>query len=142
MDQHKFSISVTDENISMHNQVSSNQSTGELTMASLKAQTEMHDFYVKTSDQSISAIKLKTNENGSISSGGSSGKNTWLKWAIYYFPTAFISIIFIIIIIIAIITTATTTIIIIISSIIIIGNIIIIIIFIIIITLTFLFCLY
>ena len=110
-------------------------------MASLKAQTEMHDFYVKTSDQSISAIKLKTNENGSISSGGSSGKNTWLKWAIYYFPTAFISIIFIIIIIIAIITTATTTIIII-SSIIIISNIIIIIIFIIIITLTFLFCLY
>ena len=64
LDQYKFSISVIDENISMDNQVSSNQSTEELTMATVKAQAEMHDFYAITSDQSISANKLKTNENG------------------------------------------------------------------------------
>ena len=51
----------------MDNQVSSDQSTGELTMTTVKAQAEMHDFYAITSDQSISANKLKTNENGSIS---------------------------------------------------------------------------
>ena len=67
LDQYKFSISVIDEDISMDNQVSSDQSTGELTMATVKAQAEMDDFYAITSDQSISANKLKTNENGSIS---------------------------------------------------------------------------
>ena len=67
MDQQKFCISVIDENISMDNQVSSNQSTCELTMVTVKAQAEMHDFYAITPAQSISAHKVKTNENGSIS---------------------------------------------------------------------------
>ena len=51
----------------MDNQASSNQSTGELTMTTVKAQAKMHDFYSITSEQSISANKLKTNENGRIS---------------------------------------------------------------------------
>ena len=67
LDQYKFSISVIDENISMDNQTSSDQSAGELTVATVKAQAEMHDFYSITSEQSISANKLKTNENGRTS---------------------------------------------------------------------------
>ena len=67
LDQYKLSIGVVEENISMHNQFSSYQSTRGLTMATVKAQAEMHGFHVITSDQSISANKLKTNENSSIS---------------------------------------------------------------------------
>ena len=44
LDQHKFSISAIEEIISMDNQVSSNQSSGELSMATVKAQAEMHDL--------------------------------------------------------------------------------------------------
>ena len=66
-DQYKFSIIVIDESISMDNQVSSYQNTRQLTLATVKEQAEMYEFYVITSDQSISANKLKTNENGSMS---------------------------------------------------------------------------
>ena len=42
---------------------------GDLNMATAKAQSEMFDFHFITSDQSIAANNLKTNENGSISVG-------------------------------------------------------------------------
>ena len=40
---------------------------GDLNMATAKAQSEIFDFHFITSDQSIAANNLKTNENGSIS---------------------------------------------------------------------------
>ena len=67
MDQYKLFTTVIEKKFGIEKQVSVNQSTRERTMAIAKAQAEMHDFYVITSDQFISAKKLKTNENGSIS---------------------------------------------------------------------------